>query len=450
MGLFIVGAGHVGLVTAVGFARLGHHVTVSDIDPERIRSLGLGRSPFYEPGLDDGLREAVESGGLSYTHDPLPPPDAAVTFVCTATAPTSIERLPMDSVEAVLDGLLVAAAPDHVVAVRSTLPLHGVTRLRGILGAHAGPRPRVVVNPEFMREATALADFARPSRVLVGWLEDEDRAAAVRVAELFAPLEAPTVVTDASSVAIAKLAANSFLAAKVTFANEVARICDALGADATTVLGAVGMDPRIGSAFLAPGPGVGGSCLPDQVAALADDTRRRGIRLPLLQTIGEANEVHAEAIVERLGHELADEGGLIGNRICLLGLAFKSDTDDVSASPALRLAAALRRAGAWVTAYDPRVTAEIIGLEAGVELAPDPGAAVAGTQAVLITTEWPEFASLTWAQLAKRMRGDLVFDTRRIADPDAVGRAGLRYLALGRADGLPVAAHEILVRASTG
>ena len=429
MELFLVGAGHVGLVTAVGFARLGHLVTVADIDEARISGLRAGRAPVYEPGLEEALRACSADGRLHFTTDMAPPSSAGTAFICVGTPATPQGSLAMEQVTAVVAALLRVMEPDQTIVVRSTLPLEGPDALLA-LATREDNRPSVVVNPEFMREGTALRDFETPSRVVVGWLERDDESAARRVAELYSPLGAPSVVTDARSAALIKIGSNVLLATKVAFANEVARLADAIGADAATVTSGIGLDPRLGAAFLRPGPGIGGSCLPEQAVVLAAAAEARRMEAPLLDGVSRSNAAHQRAIVGEVDRLLGGDG-VRGRRVALLGLAFKADTDDVRHSPALALAGLLRASGATVVGYDPRAGQSARRADAALLVEDAIVDAVRDADAVVIVTEWAAFATLKWTELASVMRGRLVYDTRRVADAAAVMTAGLRYEALG-------------------
>lgn len=430
MHLFLLGAGHVGLVTAAGLATLGYRVTVADIDTDRIGGLQKGRAPVFEPGLEERLRTCAAQGLLTFTTELVPPTDVHMSFVCVNTPSDEAGPLSTVHVEAAVTALLGTVGPEHTVVVRSTLPLDGSDRLFALTGGRPD-RPAIVTNPEFMREGSALADFDLPSRVVVGWLEERDRTAAAAVANLYGPLGAPTICSDARSVALIKLASNVFLAAKVTFANELARICDQLGADVATVVDGVGMDDRIGRRFLDPGPGVGGSCLPEQSVALARQSAARGVEVPLIRSVEGSNEAHRRRIIGRLG-ELLGDGALAGRRIALLGLAFKANTDDVRFSPGLALARDLREAGADVVGYDPRAGGRAQLAEPELTVAPYLLAVFGEADAVLVATEWLEFRVIDWHEAAGLMRGSLVFDTRAIVDREAVEGAGLRYERFGR------------------
>lgn len=427
MHLFLLGAGHVGLVTAVGFARLGHHVTVADIDARRIQGLREGRAPIYEPGLDEAIGNLADR--IDFTTTLEPPAGALHSFVAVGTPTGPDGPLSLEHVEAAVRDLLRRVGPEHTIVVRSTLPMAGPAALLAIRGSGEGG-PAIVTNPEFMREGTALRDFEKPGRIVAGWLEERDRDAAAGVIDLYRGIDAPTFIADARSVALVKLASNVFLAMKVAYANELARLSDAFGADVRLVADGIGLDERIGRAFLDAGPGFGGSCLPEQAVALAAIAQRANVPTPLIAAVAPANRQHQQSIAERLGDLLP--AGLQGARVAVLGLAFKANTDDVRESPALALIAALRAAGADVVATDPLAEEPARRVDPLLQVAASPEAAAAGADAVLIATEWPAYRSLDWATLAGAMRGDLVYDTRAVADPDAVRAAGLRLERLGR------------------
>jgi len=432
--LFLVGAGYVGLTTAVGFAQLGHRVTVHDIDAGRIESLKAGRVPIFEPGLEEALRRELAAHRLAFTTDPTPGAAVEMAVVCV---PTPIGRdglLVTSAVEAVVARLVADLGPDRTIVVRSTLPLGGPDRLEAIGAGRAAARPAIVVNPEFMAEGRALADFAAPPRVAIGYLTPADRAGADRLAALYAPLNAPLILADARSVVLWKLASNVFLSLKIAFANELARLADATGADVTVVADGLGLDPRIGRAFLNSGPGFGGSCLPEQAAAIAVEAARCDVEAPLLSVIATANTTHQEQLVSTVERLLP--AGLRKAKIAVLGLAFKANTDDVRHSPALIVARGLRARGARVVGYDPVANGTARGADPELETASTAAEAIDGSDAVVVATEWQEFASLDWPALATTMRGDLVYDTRRTLAPDVVRGAGLRYVGLGRA-GVP-------------
>jgi UDPglucose 6-dehydrogenase len=295
-------------------------------------------------------------------------------------------------------------------------------------------RPSIVTNPEFMREGQAIEDFDRPNRVVTGWLEPRDAAAAQAVLDLYAPLGAPSLVADARSVALIKLGSNVFLGMKISFANELARVADATGADIKEVIAGIGLDGRIGTAFLQPGPGIGGSCLPEQAVAIALETVALDVEAPLLSAVHRSNAVHQRQIVRRLEGLLGGPGSLAGRRIGLLGLSFKANTDDVRESPALALAANLRAAGASVLAHDPRAEGRARLADPLLVVAATALEAVQDADAVVVATEWIDYARLDWEKVAAAMRGTLVYDTRAVVDVAAAQAAGLQVVRLGRRD----------------
>lgn len=431
MHLFLLGAGHVGLVTAVGFVRLGHRVTVADLDADRIAAANAGRAPIFEPGLTEAIVRGLADGTLAFTTELDPPADAAFTFVCVNTPTGPDGPLSTAYVEAAIERLLTRVGADHTIVVRSTLPLDGPGRLAALAAGHPG-RPSIVTNPEFMREGQALEDFDRPNRVVTGWLEPRDVEAARAVLDLYDPLGAPSLVADARSVALIKLGSNVFLGMKISFANELARVADATGADIDEVVAGIGLDTRIGTAFLQPGPGIGGSCLPEQAVAIALETVALDVEAPLLSAVHRSNATHQRQIVRRLERLLGGAGSLAGRRIGLLGLSFKANTDDVRESPALALAANLRAAGADVLAHDPRAEARARLADPLLVVAATVLEAVRNADAVVVATEWADYAALDWNEVAAAMRGSLVYDTRAVIDVAAAEAAGLDVVRLGR------------------
>jgi UDPglucose 6-dehydrogenase len=431
--LFLLGAGHVGLVTAVGFARLGHRVTVADVDAARIADLVNGRPPVFEPGLTEALAVGLANGSLAFTTDLDPPSDARFSFVCVSTPTGPDGPLSMANVEIAVGRLLATGTPDRVIVVRSTLPLDGPGRLAAVVSAAGvADRAAIVTNPEFMREGQALEDFDRPNRVVAGWLEPRDEPGAREVIDLYAPLGAPSMVADARSVALIKLGSNVFLGMKISFANELARVAEATDADIESVIAGIGLDSRIGTAFLKPGPGVGGSCLPEQAVAIALQTAALDVEAPLLSSVHRSNAAHQRGIVTRLETLLGGPGSLAGRRIALLGLAFKADTDDVRESPAIALAANLRAAGAEVVGHDPRAGRRARLADPALAIAATPLEALRDADAVVIATEWADYRTLDWSASAEVMRGSLVYDTRGVVDVEAARAAGLRLERLGR------------------
>jgi UDPglucose 6-dehydrogenase len=403
------------------------------VDAGRIAGLAKGHPPVFEPGLTEAIIAGLQNGSLAFTTELDPPDDARFTFVCVSTPTGPDGPLSTTNVEAAVARLLATATPDDVIVIRSTLPLDGPRRL-ALMAAEAGTavRASIVTNPEFMREGQALEDFSRPNRVVTGWLEPRDQPAAQAVIDLYAPLGAPSLVADARSVVLIKLGSNVFLGTKISFANEMARIADATGADIEAVIAGIGLDNRIGTAFLRPGPGLGGSCLPEQAIAIAQETAALGVDAPLLSAVHRSNAVHQREIVRRLETLLGGPGSLAGRKVAQLGLAFKAETDDVRESPALALTANLRAAGAQVLAHDPRAEQRALLVDPTLAVAPTALEAMRDADLVVVATEWAEYRDLDWVAGAALMRGRLVYDTRGIVDVEAAGAAGIRLERLGR------------------
>jgi len=394
---------------------------------ERLRA---GDVPIHEPGLDDLVHEGLASGRLTFHADAAATHGSSLVIVAVGTLDRAGEWT-VDLVEKAVTGVASdAAAPRHLV-IRSTLMPGTAVRLAARV-RDVDARMRVCFNPEFTREANAVRDFLEPDRVVVGAGPDAD-ALVAELHQLYAPMRKPIMDTDLTSAETIKLASNVFLAAKISFANELARLCAATGADVQAVVDGMGMDARIGRAFLSPGPGFGGSCFPSQVRALPDLAVQYGVVTPLIAAVAPSNHQQAIWIVERL--EQVSGQPVAGTRVGLLGMTFKAGTDDLRESPALRLAEVLVRAGAHVTAFDPVATAAgVAQLErAGITVSAADSAQAAALDAdsVVVGTEWPEFSRLDWASIAPTMRGRVIADARRIVDRIAANDAGLTVVTLG-------------------
>jgi len=437
MHIAIVGAGYVGLVTAACFAHIGHQVVCLDVDVARIERLRAGDLPVHEPGLAELVAEGSASGRLQFEAEAATTRGSELIIVCVGTLDAA-EEWTGDTVRAVVRDIAADPALPRNIVIRSTLMPGTAVPIAAEL-RDIDPSVRLAHNPEFTREAAAVKDFLGPDRVVIGVDGHDDGAAGSALAEalreVYAPLEAPTVVTDLTSAETIKVASNVFLAAKITFANEISRLTAATGADAAAVLDGMGLDKRIGRDFLSPGPGFGGSCFPSQARALPQLAAGFGVQTPLMAAIWPSNVSQVEWLLD--GLEQAAGRPVAGMRVALLGLTFKAGTDDLRESPAIRLGGVLLARGATVVAFDPvsleTGTAMLVrGLEgATLEAAPSAEAACAAADAVVFATEWPQFASLDWATIAPTMAGDLIIDGRRIVDAAAAGAAGLRVLALG-------------------
>jgi UDPglucose 6-dehydrogenase len=427
MRIAVVGTGYVGAVAATCLAWLGHRVVGIDADPTRAAQLGSGQVPFHEEGLDRLLAETLRTGRLRFTEEAEGLAQAELVFLAVGTPPGADGKADLGQLEGVVGDLRRHLGPGATVAVKSTVPVGTGDRLRAALG-----RP-VAANPEFLRQARAVEDFLHPDRIVLGGERPAVsvvRRAYARILDQSFPEGRPDrrpglFITSLRSAEMTKYAANAFLAVKISFANEVAELCERTGADAREVLPAVGADRRIGSESLSPGVGWGGSCLTKDVPALISTADGRDHPAAILRAAVRVNETRRRWALHRLTEEL---GTLRGVRVALLGLAFKPHTDDLRGAPAVDLGAALAEAGAEVTAFDPQVKD---GHGLPVRRAPDPYEAAAGADAVIVATEWPEFGRVDLRELARRMRGNLVLDGRNALSPEAARAAGLRLVGVG-------------------
>jgi UDPglucose 6-dehydrogenase len=426
----VIGCGYVGAVTAGCLATLGHDVVGHDVDRALVASLGAGRSPLHEAGLDDVLERGRRAGCLRFSDavtDAVR--DAEVVFLCVGTPARQTGEPDLSQLRTAVTAMAPHLDRDAIVVTKSTVPvgMGDWVRARILDAMPQTPwRGAVVANPEFLREGTAVHDFLHPDRVVLG---GEARDVAV-VAELYRPIlegdAAPRVfVTDRTSAEMIKYAANAALATKISLANELAALCELTGADARTVLPAVGADRRIGEAFLQPGLGWGGSCLPKDLSALVAMGNDYGYEARLLAAARDVNGAQLEGAMAKIRGALKT---LSGKRVALLGLAFKPDTADTRASPALALCGRLLEAGASVSAHDP-VARPV--LPPDVRSADDAYDAATGADALVVATAWPAFRELDARRLAQRMAGTFVLDPRGALDAEACARAGLHVVGAG-------------------
>jgi len=436
----VIGTGYVGTVTATCFAWLGHDVVGLDVDPVRIGQLSVGQAPLFEPGLAELLTETITTGRLTFSTEPATIADAEIVFLCVGT-PTGTGGAPdLSQVEAAAHAVAVNMAEGAIVVNKSTVPVGSGnwvrTMIEEALPRTGGPTFHVVSNPEFLREGCAIEDFLYPDRIVLGG----ENSAPAKVAALYEPVldqsfpggrpdhRPQLILTDLASAEMVKYAANAFLATKISFANEIASICEFVGADARQVLPAIGADDRIGPRFLQHGLGWGGSCFGKDLAALIATAVDYGYNAPMLRATVEINQAQRAAAIRKLQAALKV---LKGRRIGVLGLAFKPGTDDLRDAPALEIIRRLRTAGAVVSAYDPVVKHLGDPDGVGVRMAADPYDAADRADAVLVVTEWDDFAAVDLAALAERMAGDLVLDGRGILDLAAADAAGLRVTGFG-------------------
>src|SRR3954464_15059342 len=419
----VIGAGYVGLVTAAGFAEVGHEVFCIDVDAEKIERLGRGEIPIWEPGLEDlvakhgeRLRFSTELGPALEHCRPL--------VVAVGTPPTYSGDADLSAVHSVVESM--PPSDRHALVMKSTVPVGTGEAIKRRFAGTGKDGFRYVSCPEFLKEGSAVQDFLHPDRVVVG---DDGNWAGDAVAALYAPLEAPLVRTDIESAEMVKLASNAFLATKISFINEIANVCEETGADVVEVAKGMGLDDRIGPKFLQAGLGFGGSCFPKDVTALKQLAGNSGYHFQLLNSVIEVNELQKRRVMGKLQKHL---GSLVGKKIGLLGLAFKPNTDDMREATSLVLSARLQAAGAKVSAYDPVAEEEARKLMPGLEFADDALSAVAGADAAVLVTEWDEFKELDFDAVAEAMSGKLIIDGRNALDPAAVVAAGLTYEGIGR------------------
>jgi UDPglucose 6-dehydrogenase len=422
MRIAVFGAGYVGLVTGACFAELGHDVVVRDVVEEKIEGLRRGEVPIHEDGLEDLLARNRER--LAFTTDVGEAiAGAEVVFVAVGTPPTYSGDADLSAVWTVVDELPVVDRR-IVVAMKSTVPVGTGRAVRHRLAERGLDDVGYVSNPEFTAEGTAVSDFMQPDRIVVGAFEEADGDV---VAGLHEGIDAPVVRCDVASAEMIKLAANAALVTRISFINEIANVCEATGADVLTVAEGIGLDRRIGSSFLRAGIGYGGSCFPKDSLALKQLAANSGYNFQLLNAVIEVNELQKRRVVSKLEGRLGD---LRGKKIALLGLAFKPGTDDMREAPSLVLAGRLLAEGAEVTAFDP-VADGRVHLD-GVEIAQSALEALAGADAAVLVTEWPELVALDWAEAGSLMRRRLVVDGRNALDADALRAAGFEYEGIGR------------------
>jgi UDPglucose 6-dehydrogenase len=432
MRIAVVGAGYVGLVAGTCFAETGHEVVLVEVDAGKIACLEQGRVPFYEPGLAELLARNLREGRLSFTTELAPAvARAEVVFIAVGTPQSHDGSADLSAVLAVADQLGRAMVGPLVVVCKSTVPVGTAAQVRAAVEARSEHPVSVVSNPEFLKEGAAVDDFLRPDRVVIG---TEDERARRIMGDLYAPFVRtgnPILYMDNASAEMTKYCANGLLAARISFMNEIALLCDAVGADVDSVRLGVGSDARIGHAFLFPGVGYGGSCFPKDVRALARTGEQHGVDMQLLAATDRANErqkhLLARRIVERFGSDLS------GRCFAIWGLAFKPRTDDVREAPALVIIADLLAAGAAVRVYDPEAmdTARAQ-LGDDVTWCQTNYAACEGADALVVVTEWNEFRRPDFERIGRLLRSPVVFDGRNVYDPERMRALGFEHVSIGR------------------
>lgn len=432
--IVVVGTGYVGLTSGACLAHIGHSVVCADIDARKVDLLRSGEIPIVEDGLDEIVAEAVAAGRLSFVVGAATAAASAdVVFLCVPTPQDSDGSADLSYIQAAAAEIGPVLKPGAIVVNKSTVP---VGSARVVSDVMERDDVAVVSNPEFLREGTAVHDFLHPDRVVIG---GPDRDACERVGELYEPLGAPIIVTDAPSAETIKYAANGFLAMKISFVNAVAAMCEAVGADVAAVVEGIGSDTRIGDAFLKPGPGWGGSCFPKDSRALVAIAANHGYDFSMMRGVIEVNDEQRARMLAKVARAVGRDigpGSLDGVIVGVWGLTFKAGTDDMRESPALAVIEGLRAAGATVQAYDPTTTGELDPVQRFrlADLRPLGNAldAADGADVLVVLTEWPEFTEVDLAKVAAQLRGDAVVDTRNLLEPETVRSVGLRYDGVGR------------------
>ncbi len=436
MKICVVGSGYVGLVTGACLADFGINVVGVDKDAGKVEALSRGEIPIFEPGLDVLVNKNMREGRLEFTTDLGPAIEAASgIFIAVGTPSAADGSADLTFVREVARAIGQHLNGYKVVITKSTVPTGTGQMVEQIIREVAGDHQdfAVVSNPEFLREGSAIDDFMHPDRVVVG---TRDQRAIDLMLDIYSPLrvaDVPFVITDVESAELIKYASNGFLATKISFINEVAALCEALGADVEVVARGMGLDNRIGPKFLSAGPGFGGSCFPKDTRAVAHIGRQQGIPFQIIEAVLAANVATQERMIRRI--EMA-MGGLEGRRLGVLGLTFKPDTDDTRESPAIAVVEGLLERGATIQAFDPAAMPACREMWPQVTFADNAYDAVEGTEAAIILTEWNQFRKLELDRLRKILARPLVIDLRNIYEPADMVAAGLDYISVGRPDAL--------------
>jgi UDPglucose 6-dehydrogenase len=433
MNISVIGTGYVGLVTGACFAEFGVQVTCMDKDEQRIGALEKGKIPIYEPGLSELVHKGITDGRLSFTTDLKKAVESSlVIFIAVGTPAKNDGSADLSFVEEVGRGIAANLNGYKVIVTKSTVPVGTGERLRTLIGSLAGKGAAfdVVSNPEFLREGSAIEDFMRPNRVVIG-AESPQAVAVMR--DLYRPLyliETPFVLADVATAEMIKYASNTFLATKVSFINEVATLCEHVGADVQVVAKAMGLDQRIGSKFLHPGPGFGGSCFPKDVAAMIRTGQQANCSIEIAEATMRANQNQRARMVEKIRNAVGGE--LKGKRVGVLGLSFKPNTNDLRDSPALDIIARLQTAGAQVQAYDPAAMEEASRLLPELRLCTNPYEAAEGADALVLMTEWNQFRNLDLDRIKETLRSPVFVDLRNVYETARMIALGFKYVSVGR------------------
>jgi UDPglucose 6-dehydrogenase len=432
MHIAVIGTGYVGLVTGACFADFGMRVTCVDKDESKIVSINAGKMPIYEPGLDALVAKNVREGRLEFSTDVKGTVERSlVVFLAVGTPPSGDGSADLSQIDEVAYEIARSLNGYKVIVTKSTVPVGAASRIKKIIEENKATASRfsVAANPEFLREGAAINDFMRPDRVVIGCRDDE---AVAILKDIYRPLyliETPFVITTPESAEMIKYASNAFLATKVSFINEISRLCELLGADVHDVAKGMGMDARIGSKFLHPGPGFGGSCFPKDAQALVALGRTVNYDVRIVEAALNVNESQKNSILDRVRRLVPQ---LSGKTIAILGLAFKPETDDIREAPSIKIIGDLLGARAKVRAYDPAAMDSARRLLADVEYCEDEYEAARGADALVVVTEWNQFRRLDMDLLKQVMREPNIVDLRNLYEPDTMRSAGFKYLAMGR------------------
>ncbi len=427
MNVAVIGTGYVGLVTGTGLAEKGHHVTCVDIDEEKIQKLREGISPIYEPGLEELIEKNAAAGRLFFTNEYAQAvPDAEVILIGVGTPPNPDGSANTKYVEQAAAEIAKYLTSYTVIANKSTVPVGTRDLVEGIIGKIYSGEFDIVSNPEMLREGCAVKDFLEPARIIIGTTSEK---AKTKMLELYQSFDCPKLVMSPRSAELSKYAANSFLATKISFINEVAHLAEEIVADIEEVAEGIGTDPRIGKKFLRAGLGWGGSCFPKDVRAMLNMGTKANQRMPIVEAAFEVNDRARKRVVERL--EKAAEN-MSGKTVSILGLAFKNNTDDTRESAAIALVQHFLKAGARITAYDPKAEIYDEALASQIRRHDCPYEASHEADIVVIATEWDEFRTLDLGRLKENMRGDILMDARNLLNHEEATRKGFQYFRVGK------------------
>jgi len=429
MDISIVGAGHVGLVTGACFAEMGHRVVMADQDERKVATLKRRQMPFYEPGLGELVRRGMAKRRIQFTTSICEAvAQSQIVFLCVGTPSQPDGEADLTAVEDVVRQIATSMRAYRLIVEKSTVPVETGEWIKKVClqAVRRGVPFDVASNPEFLREGSAVQDFLHPDRIVLGV---ESPRAKKLLLGLYKPWKAPIVVTDIKSAELIKHASNSFLAMKISYINSIAQLCDKVGADVAKVAEGMGLDPRIGRAFLDAGVGYGGSCFPKDVTAFIRIAEKRGVEFQLLKAVAQVNAQQRRLVVQRAGEHLWN---LNNKTIGVLGVAFKPNTDDVREAPSVEIIRMLQDRGAKVRLFDPKAMAQVDGLLSNITLCQDVYDAARGADCLAVLTEWSEFKKLDFKRIKRLMRQPFILDGRNLYDPQTLRQLGFRYVGIGR------------------